>query len=461
MGAFAKACVGLLRLFVTKPEGLLVSTFALLILAGGVALRLPISHRGDKPVEWIDALFTSTSAVCVTGLTSVDTEFRYSRIGHVFIMLLIQLGGLGVMTFAVIMVRVVQVRVSLGSQAALSDSFFQNQSRGELLRSLRLVVLMTLALEFVGALLIYVGLQRAARPGDAFEAAFTAVSAFCNAGFGLRSDNLVSLRDQLLVTIPVMGLITLGGLGYTVLFEIAQRTAARLRGRAPAAVLWTLNTRLVLIVSGVLTFGGAAVLMATGLTERETTLATRLHHALFQSVSARTAGFNTIDIGAMPVASLLILIGLMFIGGSPGSCAGGVKTTTGSVWGAGIYSRLLGLEDVTLFGRRIPAEVVRRAGVVIALGVVWNLAGILVLSVTERVGNGGPRLEQVIFEQVSAFGTVGLSTGITFNLSPAGKVWIMLTMFLGRLGPLTIALLVLARAAAPRYKHPVERVMIG
>jgi trk system potassium uptake protein TrkH len=182
--------------------------------------------------------------------------------------------------------------------------------------------------------------------------------------------------------------------------------------------------------------------------------------ALFQSVSSRTAGFNTVDIAALSVPSLMILVPLMFIGGSPGSCAGGIKTTSLCVWLARVRARLSGQRDVALWDRRVPQDVVRRAALVAALAVLWNSMGVMVLAMSENVGSG-IRFEQIIFEQVSAFGTVGLSTGITSGLSAVGKLWIVASMFAGRLGPLTVALAVLQAQRSPRVAYPEERVLIG
>jgi trk system potassium uptake protein TrkH len=214
-----------------------------------------------------------------------------------------------------------------------------------------------------------------------------------------------------------------------------------------------------------LVFGGAVLLLATGLTPDEETLGTRITHAMFQSVTARTAGFNSVNVGLLPVPSLLILIGLMYIGGSPGSCAGGIKTSTAAVWLARVRARLAGRVDVTLGGRRIPQDVVRRAALVISVATIWNLVGVFILSIGEAP-HSGARLEQLIFEQISAFGTVGLSTNIASPVSLSslfgvvGKLWIALTMYVGRVGPLTLAMAVIPPPRA-LYEYPTERVMIG
>ena len=208
----------------------------------------------------------------------------------------------------------------------------------------------------------------------------------------------------------------------------------------------------------------AAALLLTGLTPTENTWRLRVVHALFQSVTARTAGFNTVDIGALPLPSLLILIGLMFIGGSPGSCAGGIKTTTAAVWSARVRSRLTGREGVRLFERHIPPGLVRRAALLLAIAGLWNMGGVLVLSMVEQ--SKAFRLEQLAFEQISAFATVGLSAhpgspvSLSASFSDWGKLSIVFTMFMGRVGPLTLAVAVLPRART-LYRYPTERVMIG
>ncbi len=451
----------LLKRLLYRPEGLLVTTFAGLIVVGTVALRLPTSHAGET-IGVLDALFTATSAVCVTGLITHDTATEFSRAGQVVILVLIQLGGLGLMTFGALAFQLFRRRVSFQSHAAMQDVFFQGEMRGSLRAALGQIVLFTVLIEAAGAVLLYAGMHVDGPPrGDAFCAVFLSISAYCNAGFSVYSDSAMGLRDSNLIMWTLMALIVLGGLGFAVLFEIRQRLWRRLRRQRGGPVMWTLHARVVLAASFALVVGGAVLLLVTGLTEGETTLSSRVLNALFQSVTARTAGFNTVDIGALPVASLLVLIPLMFIGGSPGSCAGGIKTTSICVWLARVRARLTGQRDVTLGQRRIPQDVVRRAALVFALAALWNLVGVGVLTMSEHVGHHDLRLEQVIFEQVSAFGTVGLSTGITPSLSVVGKIWIILSMFAGRLGPLTIALAVLQEQSAPVFRYPEERVMIG
>lgn len=436
-------------------------TFALLIVLGTVVLAFPVCH-GRGPVGLLDAFFTATSAVCVTGLITKDTAVDFSRTGQVVILVLIQLGGLGVMTFGALAFELVGRRVSLRSQAALADTFFQGAVRGGLRRAIRRIVGVTVVCELVGAVLMLIGLRaNAVPPGGVFEALFTSVSAFCNAGFSVYSDSVERMRGSALMMSTLMALIILGGLGHTVIFEVLGRMRDRLTGRRSHPVVWTLHARLVLLVSAALIVLGAAALLLTGLTPDVHGTGQRVAAAFFQSVTTRTAGFNSVDIGALPLASLMVMIPLMFIGGSPGSCAGGVKTTSVAVWLARVVARLRGDDDVALFGRRIPHDVVRRTALLLAVAVLWNGVGVFVLALSEHAGDG-KEFQDIIFEQVSAFGTVGLSTGITASLSTIGKLWIIASMFFGRLGPLTIALVVVTpRRRTHRFHYPQERVMIG
>lgn len=442
-----------------RSEVVLAAGFASLILVGACLLRLPIAHRGP-PIGLLDALFTATSAVCVTGLTVVDTGTTYTRFGQAVILVLIQLGGLGIMTFAAIATQILGSRLSFRSQALVQDTFYQTRAAANIRRDLKRIVALTLIIEFVGVLLLYLDLRGA--PGGApplFSAVFHAVSAFCNAGFSIYSDNLVSIRAMPLTMLVIAVLIILGGLGHTVVLESGRRLAGRILRWPQHPVRWSLNSRIVLTVSAALIIGGAAGILVFGLTPTEESWGAKAAAALFHSVSARTAGFNTLDLALLPAPTLLILIALMFIGGSPASCAGGIKTTSLATWLAEVRSRARGGRDVALWGRRLPPVVIERARAIIGLAVVWNLIGILFLS-TSELSQSRFQFEDVLFEQVSAFATVGLSTGVTPHLTPAGKLWIIATMFVGRLGPLTMALAVLPMRTVP-LRYPEERVLVG
>jgi len=475
------------------PQGLLILSFAGLILLGSVLLSLPIAHASGA-VGYVDALFTATSAVCVTGLIVVDTATDYTLFGQIVILVLIQAGGLGVMTFAALVFRLMGRRLSLSSRAALHDAFFQEDRAGEFRRLFARILRITLLIETAGALALFLALVRRTSAGDAaYSAVFHSISAFCNAGFSIYTDNLYELRESVVIVSAVMVLIILGGLGHTVLQELSSRLGAwtkrggprrgsvarsvDLGGRTPDGGTaadppapgdsrrlrpLSLHTQVVLRATLVLIVGGTILLFLFGMTGEQTSWSSRLWTALFQSVTARTAGFNTVSIGMLPYASLLLLCILMFIGGSPGSCAGGLKTTTAAIWVARLRARLAGDDEPRLLGRRVPNEVLRRTTILVALAVIWNTVGVLLLLATE-LGTTGPfafGLQDVLFEQLSAFGTVGLSTGLTPVLSTAGRVWIIATMFVGRLGPLTLATWMVSRDTI-RVRYPEGKVMIG
>ncbi len=443
------------------PQTQLIGGFAGVILMGTLMLLLPWSQtRAD--VGWVDALFTATSAVCVTGLVVVDTGTAFTTFGQVVILALIQVGGLGIMTFAALAYLMLGRRLSLASQAALHDAFFQRDLGIEFRRKFCQILLITAGAELAGTILISLALvgRRTPVPEALFSGFFHAISAFCNAGFSLYPDNLIGLRDSPAIMATVMTLIVLGGLGHMVLTELWQY-ARMLCRRLPRATPQPLSThcRVVLRTTAVLIIAGWLGLLVLGLTRGEATWGDKAAAALFQSITARTAGFNTVDVGVMPPASLVLLILLMFIGGSPGSCAGGVKTTALAISLAEFRAKLHGREQVVLLNRRVPQPILARTMVLIRLAVIWNVLGVLLLSSTEA-GQPGVGLQDVFFEQISAFGTVGLSTGLTPKLSLAGRLWIIATMFVGRLGPLTVAMGVLPAAPA-RITYPEGRIMIG
>lgn len=527
-GILARAGAWLWRFFFdASPPTLLVWWFGGLILLGAVVLSLPWCHalpeagadanRAGGGVSPFEALFTATSAVCVTGLIVVDTATAFNRLGQTVILVLIQLGGLGVMTFAGLALQLLGERLPFAHQAALEDAFFQRNAAHEFRRAFFYVVKLVFAIEALAVLPLTLGLWSATGgPHELFTALFSAVfhsvSAFCNAGFSIYSDSLIGLRDNGLVLWTLIALIILGGIGHGVLVEVARLLLRRGRGAAawlglarPKAATVAkasetdqgkghpvvadrsapptklgFNSRVALLVTAALLVGGTLGLLAmdgvasaegAGAVARSAAEAPDVPDApggpgglgragfaagaLFQSVTARTAGFNTVDLAALGTGPLLLLIGLMFVGGSPGSCAGGVKTTTLAVWLASIRASLRGRPAPVLLGRSIGNEIVRRMTLLINLGLWWNLGGIVLLTLTE-----GAPLRDVVFEQVSAFATVGLSTGLTPDLSAAGRIWIIATMFVGRLGPLTIALWAVP-PARERIHYPNGRVMIG
>lgn len=445
-------------LFHTSPQRLLVTVFGLAIFVGTLLLLLPWAHAPGK-VGLLDAFFTATSAVCVTGLIVVDTGTDYTFFGQCVILLLIQAGGLGIMTFAAIAFELGGARMPLAQQAALEDTIFQRDVAVEFSQMFWRILKLVFVIEGIGAVLLFIGMSMDQPPGhSAWSAIFHTISAFCNAGFSLYSDSLMVMRDNPVTLWTVMGLIVLGGLGHVVLLEL-YRDGRRIWRRMPKQKphRFSLHSRVVLFTSGALVVGGAILLGIFGSDGAEGGKAGLFSGALFQSITARTAGFNTVDIGALPLSSLMLITILMVIGGSPGSCAGGIKTTTFAIWLSRIRSALHGQEDVTLMHRMIPRELVLRAVALIGLTILWNGAGVILLSALQPEGTA---LKDIVFEQVSAFGTVGLSTGLTGELTTVSRLWIIATMFVGRLGPLTMVFSFLT-TSRPRVGYPEGRVMIG
>jgi len=443
---------------------ILAGSFALVIGGGTLLLSLPFAHAGE-PVSLLDALFTSTSAVCVTGLTVVETGSRFSPAGQAVVLALIQVGGLGLMTFAVFVGVLLGRKVAFTDRMVIQDSMHHTPKAG-VRRLVRYVLAFTLATEAAGAALLWLRFRGELPAGEAvWHSVFHSVSAFCNAGFGLLADNLVRYRGDVLVNLVITGLIVVGGLGFLVNMEVWDRARVRLRGgRAP---LCTLHTRLVLTVTAAFLVGGTAAFLALewGNVLRDLPLGERVLAAWFQSVTPRTAGFNTIDFGQVSSDTLFFTIFLMFVGASPGSTGGGIKTTTFGLLVALVVARWRGHGRATVFHRTIPHAVMDRALTLALLA--WALVslavGLLVATETRGVpaGEAAPRFLALMFEAVSAFGTVGLSTGITPSLSGAGKLVLVALMYAGRVGPLTLVLAVGPRTDRGRFRYAEENVMVG
>jgi len=443
---------------------ILAGSFAVVIASGALLLSLPFAHSGE-PVSFLDALFTSASAVCVTGLTVVDTGSRFSPAGQAVVLALIQVGGLGLMTFAVFVGVLLGRKVGFTDRMVIQDSMHHTPKAG-VRRLVRYVLTFTLVTEAAGAALLWLRFRGQYPAGEAvWQSVFHSVSAFCNAGFGLLTDNLVRYRGDTLVNLVVTGLVIVGGLGFLVNMEVWDQARLRLRGiRAPVP---TLHSRLALTVTAALLLGGTVAFLALewGNVLSDLPLRERVLAAWFQSVSPRTAGFNTIDFGLVSSDTLFFTIFLMFVGASPGSTGGGIKTTTLGLLVALVVARWRGRGRATVFHRTIPHAVMDRALTLALLA--WALVslavGLLVATETRGVpfGAAEPRFLALMFEAVSAFGTVGLSTGITASLTGAGKLVLVALMYAGRVGPLTLVLAVGPRPGRGRFRYAEENVMVG
>lgn len=451
------------RILKLHPAALVLASFLLAIALGAGLLKLPAATRAGW-IPWIDALFTATSAVCVTGLAVVDTGTYFTLFGQLTILGLIQIGGLGVMTISVALFRWLGRSVSFRQRMIMQD-LFAHTPRGDILNLVKSVVGFTLGAEILGAALLAVRFWPEMPPGRAvYAAVFHAVSAFCNAGFALYPDSLVRFGADLPVNAVVGALIVLGGIGFPVLYDLQHWLRHRRLRRARLAV----HTRVVLVTTLLLIAAGALMFacleqeaLASAPTARERWLA-----PLFQSITCRTAGFNTVDIASLQEATLAMMILLMFVGASPGSCGGGVKTTTLALMTLFTLSRIRRLRRVNVFRKSIPLETVTRSVslLLVALGVIALVLFLLLVGDTvagrEAACQRGLFLGY-LFETVSAFGTVGLSLGITPALSAWGKSWIVLTMIVGRVGVLTFAYIIVGAGTANGVAYAEENLMIG
>jgi trk system potassium uptake protein TrkH len=445
-----------------SPFALPVYFFGLTILVGTVLLHQPISLTGGE-LSWIDALFTATSATCVTGLIVVDTGTFFSRFGQNVILCLIQLGGLGVMTYTSLVFYLWRKRVSVTDRLAVGQSLLHDP-RFHLGSFLKMIVAVCVFVECSGACLLYFCDPVGFEP---YSALFHSISAFCNAGFSLYGTSIMFWKHDVAVTGVLMVLITLGGLGFYTLLELAgvSGRAGDLTSSQSRRISW--QSRIVLRTSlGLVVAGWAALFLVEYFagTGNGRVFGTLLE-GLFQSVTCRTAGFNTVDIGTMTNVSLFIMILLMVIGGSPGSCAGGVKTTTFRVLAAFGISQLKGRKQVVVNGYGLDESTVNKALTLSVFAFLILIGATMILSLTE--GGNVPsalargRFLEILFETASAFGTVGLSTGLTPDLSPAGKAIITLLMFMGRLGPIVFLSIIQSWQIRERFARPEKSILIG
>jgi trk system potassium uptake protein TrkH len=471
-----KLCRGVVNLAATghNPARSLMTIFVVLILSGAGLLMLPKAHNLDS-LNFTDAVFTATSATCVTGLVVKNTGSDFSLFGQMVILCLIQLGGLGIVIFGAVLGMMLGQSFTVRESAAMQD-LLSADTLNRIARMIGFIFIATLVIEAVGAVLLYPmwdnvpGIVEGVRQ-KWWASVFHSVSAFCNAGFGLLAPNLVDYNRCHHVYTVIAPLIILGGLGFSVLYNLTDIGICRvaswfhkdacvpdlLHTAAPKRL--TLQTKIVLTVSAVLIVAGTLLLWLFELYSNNPAADTRWYSAFFQSVSARTAGFNTINIGALSQGSKLILILLMCIGGSPGSTAGGIKTTTLAVIIMVAWATLRKRREVEIFKRSVRLVVLGRAITILALYVGVLLTTTLALTITEH--DCSCDLLDLAFEAASALGTVGLSTGITASLTTGGKWIIIITMLIGRLGPLTLLTALLFSTRPGKYEYPSEPLVVG
>ena len=436
-----------------SPPQVVVLGFLSIILIGTVLLSLPQTTANGERQQFVDALFTATSAVCVTGLVVHDTGDYFSLFGQIIILLLIQIGGLGYMTMATFLLLLVGKTITLRERLIMQESMPQF-SLGGVVQFAKYVLKVTLFLELIGATILSLRwMEDYSVPKAIYLGIFHAVSAFCNAGFALFSDSFRGFRGDAVILLTILFLFFVGGLGYVVLSDLyffRYRKFPHLSVHTKMVLTFTLT---------LIALGGAVIFLLEsknpstlgGLSGKDKVMA-----SLFQAMTPRTAGFSVVDVGGMMQGSLFLTIILMFIGASPGGTGGGIKTTTFGVMLATVWATLRGRRDVTVFKHRIPGEVINKSFVVGFLSILFIVIITVIIASAEKY-----KFIRAFFETMSAFGTVGLSTGITSGLSSLGKALLIITMFVGRLGPLTIGVAMLREMKDLRFRYPERRVLVG
>lgn len=439
------------------PAQMMVLSFAGVILIGALILMLPISSQARVVTPFIDTLFTSTSAVCVTGLVVHDTGTYWSVFGKTVIMILIQIGGLGFMTMTTSIAIILGKKIGLKNRLIMQEALNQFSISG-IIRLTKYVVMATLLIESIGA----ISLSTRFVPlfgwkNGIYYSIFHSVSAFCNAGFDLMGNyaSLTAFAKDPIVSVTIMLLIVVGGLGFAVIADLSTFKNYR---------KLSLHTKLVILVTAALLIVGFVSIFALEYNNPKTigdfTIGQKVVASMFHSVTPRTAGYNTLDLNALTMPSRFITMILMFIGGSPGSTAGGLKTTTFGLMILSIIAVFKGSDEINFAGRRISKEAVSRALAIVFISAIWVVTMTFFLTVFEPTHS----LESIIFESLSAFGTVGLSLGITPTLGVMGKVVLTIMMFFGRLGPLTIVLALSKKASKSGrdlLRYPEGKIIVG
>lgn len=441
-------------LFKLEPPKVLVFGFGTIILLGSLLLSLPSATTDGKGLSWLDALFTATSATCVTGLVVVDTGDTFTQFGEMVILSMIQIGGLGFMSFATLLAFILGKRISLKERLIIQESL-NNATVEGVVRLVKRILIFTAVIEIAGGILLSLRFAQDMAAGKAiYFGFFHAISNFNNAGFDLMGEfhGLTAYADDPVINITLISLISLGGIGFIVMNELFEyKSTKRI----------SLHSKMVLSVSSVLVLGGALLIFILEYNNPNTlkplTMAGKILGSFYQSVTPRTAGSNTLNIGDLTQTTLFLIIFLMFIGASPGSTGGGIKTTTFAILMGAVKAQVRGREDVTFFGRRMDYSIIYKSLTVTLMALFLIIFVTMVLTITEP----GKDFLMLFFETVSAFATVGLSMGLTPELSPLGKILITFTMFAGRIGPMTLAFAVAKKRKEDHYRYPAGKVMIG
>lgn len=438
---------------------IIAGSFLGVIVLGTILLSLPISTVEKRSMPILNALFTSTSAVCVTGLSVVDIGTYFSKFGQIVLVFLMQIGGLGIMTLSTFFLILLGKRLQMKDLFVIEGSIGQEMVHG-VKGLVRYVLFITLGIEFIGVVILFwrfIAIMHYPAIKALYYAVFHSISAFNNAGLGLYSDSLAGFKSDWITVLVMALLIILGGLGFGVLFNINTykfwKRNQLLKGRLNLQTKIVLMMTVTLLVSAFLSI----MVLEWNNTLQGLTLRDKFANCFFHATTPRTAGFNTLSISDMRVATLCLTLFLMFIGGSPGSTAGGIKTSTFTVLLANTYNIVKGREDIHIFGRAIPRRIVYESISIVAISMGIVFISTMVLLISEK----GSDFMKIVFEVISAFANVGLSTGITAGLTNIGKLMIIITMFIGRISPLTMALVVGRRVEAQPVGYPTGNIMVG
>ncbi|KGK90093.1 TrkH family potassium uptake protein [Clostridium sp. HMP27] len=436
------------------PVRILAIGFAIVIFIGAILLSLPISSADGKGTAFIDSLFTSTSAVCVTGLVTLDTGTHWNYFGKTVILLLIEIGGLGFMSFAALIALVLGRKITLSERLVMQEAINSSNLQG-IVKMIKYILGFTFSVQFMGALLLSTQFIHIYGLGKGiYYSIFHSVSAFCNAGFDLMGGftSLTSFSENSVVILTIAVLIIVGGLGFSVWTEIYNyKDINKL----------SLHTKIVLVTTTALLSAGWILMMLFEFSNPDTlgamSLKGKLVNSLFASVTPRTAGFNSISTSDMTMPGRFLTTILMFIGGSSGSTAGGIKTTTFSIIVLTAIAAIKGKDDTEVFEKRISGDLVRKSFVITVLASSLVIVVTMLLSISEI----GQSFEYIFYEVTSAFGTVGLSLGLTTKLSSIGKLILIFTMYSGRLGPLTVALAFTKVKRNNQIRYPEDKILVG
>lgn len=433
-----------------NPPMVLSLGFAILITVGGLLLSLPFFTKSGQATPLVDSLFVAASASCVTGLTPVNTLEHWNTYGHIIIIILIQIGGLGVMSLASIIPLILGKKIGMKSRQILKEQLNVESLEGMIVL-FKYVLAFTFATEILGAILLsikFVPLYGAGK--GVWYAVFHSISAFCNAGFDILGDSIYPFREDLLINLTLCALVIVGGLGFVVTSELFRRRSFK---------KLSIHSKLVLMVTAILLIFGTLMFLflenEDGVLQYESLKGSMLE-SFFQSVVARTAGFYSVDLSKIKDSTALMLMGLMFVGGSPGSTAGGIKTTTLGVLFLSTHAVVRGESEPVVFGRHISTETVRKVLAIFLVSIVIVISVSFMLTITESAP-----LVDILYETVSALATVGASKGITPQLTDAGKNLITLCMYLGRIGPMTMAFAFGMKAKKSLIRYPESFISIG